>query len=234
MQGLKLWAEVFDDGDFFSLYSQKRELKPYFREKSGEIVSQAFTVKVKASLKGDEAEVNLITGLATKKEYRNQGLASSLIEQIKQESKLPLVLYPAVRRFYEGLGFKSGKGFEFTLPQKAINANKDPDISFLNYIYERSLSSYLKRDEWAWSTLLEDHDVVTSDDGYALIDKRDNKATEAAAFNPSSLLKLIGGKVVPLPCSKLEEYLLSSDAKHSVKLLGMSFPYLDMYIAEQY
>ena len=240
---IALWKEVFKDDDDFLIpffNARKDDLDVYYIKEDNKIVSVIYYIKTKALIHKKEEEVRLIVGVAIKKEYRKRGLMASLIASSRKHYTCPLLLYPAVRAYYEANGFySSSKALTFTFKERKLSFQSEYNIKTLNDIYNTSIRSKggLLRDEYAWHSLLEDHYLIFCNDSYALYNVKERCFSEATALNEAGskeLISSLSGKVTVIPGSFLEEYLIKQGYKGEETLLGMSSTPLDIYIAEQY
>lgn len=238
-----LWKEVFKDDDSFLvpfLKARQASADVYYTEKDGRIVSAVWYLGAEALINRSREDVRLIVGVATDSRYRKQGLMASLIESSRKNYTCPLVLYPAVRKYYEKNGFySSSKAFTFTLEEKRLQTEDSWDIEVLDDIYTEAIKEKggLLRDSYAWQAILEDHLLISTDGAYALYSPEEKHITEAAARSEESaeaLLGKLGGRVTAIPGSAMEKILLEKKQPKEETLLGMCSENLDIYIAEQY
>lgn len=240
---IKLWEEVFKDDDSFLvpfLAARRDTADVYYTKRDGKIVSAIWYLKADALIDSKVEEVRLIAGVATDKEYREQGLMAELIASSRKNYTCPLVLYPAVRKYYEKNGFySSSKALTFTLDERELCFTDDYSINDMNSIYTSSIKNKggLLRDAYAWHSILEDHYLIRVDEAYALYSPVENRIIEAAAATregAEALLSKLGGKVTAIPASEIETLLLKEGYNAEETMLGMCSQNIDIYIAEQY
>lgn len=240
---IDLWKRVFEDTDEFLvpfLKARKDITDVYFEERDGRIVATIWYIRTPALIKGERQDVMLISGVATDKAYRRQGIMASLIEESRQNYTVPLVLYPAVRSYYEANGFySSSKATTYILPENKFSFQERYDTNLLNSIYSQSIrkNGGLLRDKYAWEDILSDNYLIYTDGAYALFSPEEGGIKEAAAADEKSakaLLPLLGGKVTAIPGCALDSILSSMEYPSSEKLLGMCSEDNGIYIAEQY
>lgn len=238
-----LWKEVFKDDDSFLvpfLNARQASADVYYIEKDGRLVSAIWYLGAEALINRKREAVRLIVGVATDSRYRKQGLMASLIESSRRNYTCPLVLYPAVRKYYEKNGFySSSKAFTFTLNEKKLQTEDSWDIEELDAVYTESIKEKggLLRDSYAWQAILEDHLLIRNNGAYALYSPGEKHITEAAAISEESaveLLEKLGGRITAIPGSAMEKKLLELKLPKEETLLGMCSENLDIYIAEQY
>ncbi len=240
---ISLWKEVFKDDDSFLkpfLEARERDAEVFFEEQNGEIIAMVWFLRQQALIEGSIREIRLISGVATKEEYRKRGIMTKLLTSSCSQYKLPLVLFPAVRAFYEDNGFYSSSKIKcFRLPEKKLNFMNTYDIKHLDRIYMESIykNGGLLRDDYAWKELLSSYALITIDNAYAIYSFEEEAFIEATATEEESataLLNLIGGKVNTIPGSFLEEFLMKKEVPYEEKLMGMCSENIPFYIAEQY
>lgn len=238
-----LWKEVFKDDDSFLvpfLEARWNLSDVYYTELDGRIVSAIWYIRNQSLIDGKREDIRLIAGVATAAEYRKRGIMASLLEESRNNYTCPLVLYPAVRRYYEKHGFySSSKALTFTLEDGLVKAENSYDIAELDEIYRESIKKRggLLRDSYAWHSILEDHLLVKAEGAYALYSMEEKKFIEAAASSrkgAESLLEKLSGRVTAIPGSLMEEQLEKAGFKTEETLLGMCSDNIDIYIAEQY
>lgn len=240
---IALWKEVFCDDDSFLipfLEARKDSSDVYYTEKDGRIVSQIWYLAAEALISQQTVPMRLIVGVATDKAYRKHGLMTSLINETRKNYTCPLVLYPAVRGYYEKNGFySSSRARMFTLSEKQLKMDDEYKIESLDEIYTESIRKKggLLRDSYAWHGILEDHLIVSTKDAYALYSPEKKLITEAAAASAEgarALIERVGGKVTAIPGSIMEQVLIDTGTPSEEVMLGMCSENLDIYIAEQY
>ena len=240
---ISLWKEVFQDDDSFLkpfLEAREKDAEVFFKEHDGEIIAMVWFLRQKALIDEKIQDVRLISGVATKKEYRKRGIMTELLASASREYDVPLILFPAVRDFYEEQGFySSSKARVFTLAEKKPEFMDGRDIELLDSIYRESIEKEggLLRDEYAWRELLSSNALISIDKAYALYSFEKNLFIEATALDKKSsesLLQLIGGKVSTIPGSFFEGFLLNKDIPYEETLMGMCSENIPFYIAEQY
>lgn len=112
-QTRKLWEEVFaeDTKEFLDYYYQYMtdHNKIYTIEKDEQLVSMIHLNPYQIQLVGKLFPVHYIVGVATKKEYRKQGIMGTLLKKVLhdlQEQKEPITyLMPAAESIYTPYGF---------------------------------------------------------------------------------------------------------------------------------
>lgn len=240
---IDLWKRVFEDTDEFLLpflKARKDLSEVYYEEREGKIVAAIWYIRTPALISGKEQEVQLISGVATDKAYRRQGIMASLIASSRRNYTVPLVLYPAVRGYYEANGFFStSKATAYTLPEIKMSFQERYDINLLNSVYTQSIrkTDGLLRDEYAWSDILSDNYLIYTEGAYALFSPEEGEIKEAAALDEEAARKLLsrlGGRVTAIPGSALDDLLCTMDYPQEVRLLGMCSEDNGIYIAEQY
>lgn len=240
---IALWKEVFSDDDSFLipfLEARRDSSDVYYTEKDGRIVSQIWYLAVKAIVNQQTVPMQLIVGVATDKAYRKQGLMTSLINETRMNYTCPLVLYPAVRGYYEKNGFfSSSRARMFTLSEKQLKMDDEHDAARLDDIYTEAIRAKggLLRDSFAWHGILEDNLLISTKEAYALYSPEKKLITEAAAASKEGAMALIerlGGKVTAIPGSIMEQVLIDTGTPSEEVKLGMCSENLDIYIAEQY
>lgn len=240
---ISLWKEVFQDDDSFLkpfLEAREKDAEVFFKEHDGKIIAMIWFLRQKALIDKRIQEVRLISGVATKKEYRKRGIMTELLDSSSRKYDVPLILFPAVRAFYEEQGFySSSKARVFTLAEKKHNFMDGCNIKLLDDIYRESIEKEggLLRDEYAWKELLSSNALISIDKAYALYSFEKKLFIEAAALDKKSsesLLQLIGGRISTIPGSFFEGFLLNKDIPYEENLMGMCSENIPFYIAEQY
>lgn len=240
----KLWIETFNDSEeFFDDFYKHRFSSSivYLLEDDRELISAAWYIKSKYYLDEEIKDCFFVVGVATKEEYRKQGHMKTLLEEANLNATSPVFLYPAVRPYYEKLGFTSGHAFLFDIPSHDVPEFKysEFDINKLNEIYTASIKrcNGLIRDEYAWSEISNDYHVLIEEEAYMLVSKETGRIEEATALDKHSALVIypyLYGKVTVLPHSPLEKLLVKKEESHTKILLGMSNNGENIYIKEQY
>lgn len=240
----RLWINVFKDSDqFFESFYKNRFSSSivYIIEDEHEIISAAWYMKSKYYYEEELRDCYFIVGVATHEEYQRQGHMKSLLDHANNELNCPCFLFPAVRSYYEKLGFVSANAFVFDLsyrdtPQISFS---EFDIKKLDELYTSSimLSNGLVRDEIAWKDLEKVFNVLILEESYMLVLKETGEIVEAVALDKHSSLLIypyLYGKVTVIPHSPLEELLIKKQKSYTKTLLGMSNNGENVYIREQY
>lgn len=205
----KLWSIVFQEEPGFLETFFARRFAPeniFLAEVDGAIVSALHAPPVKfLTTEGTRIDAVYVVGAATLAEHRKRGYMEALLSAVKQESKVPVLLYPAVRRYYEKNGFSScssTKVYDLTQPHAQLDIatpsrtelpprsqKSDSElIGKLNTAYETSITVQggLLRDAIAWEFLLEEYysemSFIEDDEyGVAYAFVRNGQAVETAA-----------------------------------------------------
>ncbi len=262
-----LWQVVFNEEqgfleDFFSLRFAPDNI--FLIETDGIIVSALHALAVQfLDVRQGTIDASYIVGAATLDAYRKRGYMEELLKQVREQSEGPVLLYPAVRAYYEKHGFSSCSSSTvydlrqtsyFTQPPSQeipqVNVGRTvPDMKELNEAYEASIACNggLLRDTVAWKFILDGFgsDIIQiqedSNTAYALI--REGQAVEVAASTLQAgkeLLAELGARQVTgiktIQGSIIDELLSVTNAPFTSRLEGMSFPDIENnpYIGEQY
>lgn len=157
----ELYEEIFDDSQYFVDYyfsSYVRNTVNFVCEKDGQIVGMATIHPKKLKVSKKEVVAGYVYGVATKPEYRGQGIMKKLLEMIdeyavKNEYEY-LYLIPANPKIYEGLGYelvRNSSELEFdkdsiqteisTIKVEKVNEDKFNEcIEFIDKNYENRVS----------------------------------------------------------------------------------------------
>lgn len=182
---LSLWKEVFHDDDLFlTPFTEARfDTADVLMVPDGEgCASALWLIPFTAHKVCTFFPAWLLAGAATKEAHRRKGLMSTLIK-CAQSRHNDIFLYPEEdkRPFYRSLGFKDCFLPSPTIPEEA-QLVEDPDINELNTLYERAYNSqgFIKRDAFAWSTILDSASVFSTSEGFFI---KTPKTIEPLPFN---------------------------------------------------
>lgn len=191
----ELWKDIFQDSDeFLDNLENERSLITYRAERDGILVSAFHLFPVTIREKEEERKALYLIGAATRELYRRQGIMGSLIRKAISEQEEEILLYPAVRPFYESLGFTSPLFYRLPGYGKASSLSPDMEVDLqkLDHIYRNSMltQSVVLRDERAWRCTLEDNFAYTTATAYALIDRQDKKVVETMSLDAEGYQEL--------------------------------------------
>lgn len=199
----ELWMDVFhDDEAFLSSLEKERTITTYRHEEKGRLVAALHLFPIEIVEDGTARGAFYLVGAATRAEYRRRGLMGNLIAEARKEGEI--LLYPAVRGFYEKLGFISPvfRIEESEKKKPAAKENLHPDFDSLEESYENFFHhGCVRRDDRAWRETLADNRLVTYGNGYALISYNDGKLVESAYSDEeerAALLETAGAVIEPL------------------------------------
>lgn len=249
----RLWKNVFNDDDSFIIKFFNERFSPHnaaVAEADGEIVSAVHWIQCELLTHEGVYPASYIVGAATSQEFRKQGIMSGMLEFCKDLCRESfLVLFPAVRDFYEKQGFKTASfvrryalNRNYTEPAEAA----EPTTDELNEAYNIMLLQVgggISRDSTAWSFILDEKSVVfvKSAEGVAYALMKDGIAFETAASSLESAEMLLNRlssenvKYVQAAPNTYIDSLLFGEEHETIKM-GMLYPELDhnVYISEQY
>lgn len=182
---LELWKEVFHDDDIFlTPFTETRFnsadvlMVPY----GGGCASALWLIPFSAHKVRTSFPAWLLAGAATREEHRRKGLMSALIK-CAQSRHNDIFLYPEEdkRPFYRQLGFKDCLLPDIGIPADAL-LEETPDVNELNTLYESTYNSqgFIKRDAFAWSTILDSASVYRTNEGFFI---KTPKTVEPLPFN---------------------------------------------------
>ncbi len=198
----------------------------------------------------DHIPLRLLVGAATADSYRRMGMMAALLHQACESSATPIVLYPAVRSYYQRNGFQSSSRMHsYTL--EATAGSQPPtcqtmlDMELMDTTYTRSVQAHgaLVRDAFAWLNIVPDDGWATTLPCGAYAFGMGDTALECAGTDASSSRHLLQWAhehgvrhLQTIIGSPLDTYLQSLDTPCSDVLAGMSHGTLPpmMYIGEQY
>lgn len=216
---IALWKEVFHDTDDFLLPFVKHRLAEATilqTKADGKIVSAVWLLPLTLCAGEKESTIHLLVGAATLPSHRKQGLMGAIIEEAKKLFP-SIILYPEEnkRHYYRKHGFKDTETKVCTLNVQKLKETQNPDIKTLNAIYEEAHKDfYIKRDEYAWQTILDNKEVYLGDGLYFIKAPNGN--------NETCLTHNV----------QLEPYLISSEDRLSGMYYGEDLS--DLYIPEFY
>lgn len=189
-----LWHDVFEDPyEWIGKLDQDRKLETYEYMIDGRTVSALHLFDIRYMSDGRIHDAKYLVGAATLKEHRKKGYMSKLIGKAVEEHKEGIFLYPAVRPFYEGLGFQSPSfGVMRQKPWKTLDYESNADLDRLDSIYVScfSKSGCVLKDERAWKENLEENNLLMLDRAYALVSKESGKTVECAFCDQDGLEEL--------------------------------------------
>lgn len=199
----ELWMDVFhDDEAFLSSLERERTITTFRHEEKGRLVAALHLFPIEIVADGATRGAFYLVGAATKAEYRRRGFMGNLIAEARKKGEI--LLYPAIRGFYEKLGFFSPV-FHLSESKKKNTAAKEnlyPDFDSLEASYENFFhNGCVRRDERAWRETLADNRLMTYGNGYVLISRNDGKLVESAFFDEEEravLLETAGAVIEPL------------------------------------
>lgn len=248
-----LWKTVFNDEDSFIIKFFRDRFRPYnavVAEADGKIVSALHIVQCEMLTCGGIYPVSYIVGASTMPGYRGQGIMSKILEYCKNLScDSCIALFPAVRGFYEKLGFKTVSHVNRYSLNRSYTEKTDaekPSISELNEVYNTMIMQAgggVSRDRLAWEFILDEKSTVyvKNKSGGAYANVKDGVAVETAAADAESaelLLNKLSSEGVKFIQAAPGTYIdsLMSKEKHETVGMGMLYPGLDcsVYISEQY
>lgn len=181
---VELWHEVFSDPyDWIEKFDAERKPETYEHKISGRAVSALHLFDIRYSIKGEMHEAKYLVGAATYAQYRKNGYMSALIKEAIKDHSEGIFLFPAVRPFYQKLGFHSPRvGFAIGKSEKRIPCPDNPDNKRINSIYLSCFeqSGCIIKDERAWKEKLEENSLLLLSDSYALFSKTSKNLTECA------------------------------------------------------
>lgn len=179
-----LWHDVFGDAyEWIERLDHDRKLETYEYRTGGRTVSALHLFDVRYMTGESIHEAKYLVGAATLEEHRKKGYMSNLIGKAVEEHREGVFLYPAVRRFYEGLGFQSPSfGIMRQKPGKTMDFENDADIERLDSIYISCFSKTgcILKDERAWKESLAENNLLMLGSAYALVSKEDGRTVECA------------------------------------------------------
>lgn len=256
-----LWQVVFNEEqgfleDFFSLRFAPDNI--FLIETDGVIVSALHALDVRfLDVRQGTMNASYIVGAATLEAYRKRGYMEELLKHVREQAAGPVLLYPAVRAYYEKHGFSSCSSSTVYDLRRICHASSDAttcgekplDIEKLNEAYEASIQGNggLLRDAVAWKFILDGYrsDIIQINEvygtAYALI--QDGRATETGASTlqaAQNLLDELGARQVDsiktIQGSVIDKLLSVTNVPFTSRLEGMSFPDIENnpYIGEQY
>ncbi len=227
----ELWQTCFppDDGEPFFTREYARERALVVENDDGLIVSMLHFTLQTLTMWNVEIPVAYMLGVCTHPEYRKQGLAGDLVEQLLFElhlRKIPLaVLIPeneGVVRFYEKYGFCQ-VGIRQNIENTVID-NVQPvtvGLSKINEQYEKCFGAvpHLRRTNEQWKSIAAEYRIEAFADGYCAYDG-DNLLE--CSFTQSFYKHHLGA------CFKIIEskHMLSLAAERGLSLSGL---FLDDY-----
>ncbi len=181
---VELWHEVFfDPYDWIEQFDSERKPETYEYKLNGKAVSALHLFDIEYAFKGEIHKAKYLVGAATYAQYRNKGYMSALIKEAIKDHSEGIFLFPAVRPFYQKLGFQSpcleaviGK------PEKKLPYSEDLDIERINSIYLSCFSQTgcILKDERAWRESLEENHLLMLSSAYALVSCQTGQVTECA------------------------------------------------------
>lgn len=163
----KLWKEAFDDSDkFIGWYLENKSKSAIGIFNAGALLSVLHLVPYKVMVQGKQMQTYFITGAATSKERRGQGLMRQLLyealQHMRSEGVFLTYLYPFKHSFYEKYGWST---FSYvsrqTITKVRCKSDADvietKDVSLLSSLYNRMMRSYQgyvirSKKEWQWRT----------------------------------------------------------------------------------
>ena len=241
----EVWNVVFnEDPTFLKKFFLARfdSANIYVAEEDGTIVAALHALSSSYTKKGVTKPCYFIVGVATVVEYRKQGIMGKLLDFVHDIYDEPLMLFPAVRPYYEKHGYYSTSSvIEYPLPASLANDVLQEGFSYtaLNEIY--TLATYnsgaLNRDSLAWSFLTDGYETVHVQGAYAFLLKE--KVVEAMAVNEKAARRLVGILVrrglttIPVLADSPFTHFLS-DGKEVLMGMASRKKLSGIYIAEQY
>ncbi|MFA6689300.1 MAG: GNAT family N-acetyltransferase [Sphaerochaetaceae bacterium] len=218
----ELWGLVFDEEPgfldmFFSLRFDPSHV--FLIEEDGRIVSALHALPSRfLRADGDTSDATNIVGAATLAQYRRRGYMEALLKHVRKSGTTPVLLYPAVRAYYEKNGFCSCSVSTLYDLERSGGIQEDrcrpdethsqPDEIFSNALLDRFDAAYvasitpkggLLRDRDGWKLLLQGYapSIVTEDGrrygsaGFAYAFVVGDTAVETAAQDGPSAQALI-------------------------------------------
>lgn len=181
---VELWHEVFSDPyDWIEQFDTERKPETYEHKINGRAVSALHLFDIGYSFKGEVHKAKYLVGAATYAQYRNKGYMSALIKEAVKDHSEGIFLFPAVRPFYQKLGFHSPR-LESAIgkTEKHIPYSDHPDIKRINSIYLSCFSQTgcILKDERAWMGNLEENHLLMLNNAYALVSRQTGRVTECA------------------------------------------------------
>lgn len=216
-----LWRECFgqeDEGYFRRDYRPERTL--VVADDSGttaamlHIVPQTLIVPAHPSSgqPGREVPVAYIMGIGTSPEFRGQGFAGDLVEQVLFELHLrniPLaLLLPCGARmaeFYARYGFRQlgvmPRASALSGEEQTVHEITEADAAELNTLYERLCGStaHLRRDTEQWRHIAEEYELRRCDNRYRVLYQGavlEDSAAPLGQTEVSSCVKVIEAEAV--------------------------------------
>lgn len=205
-----LWHACFGDGDeaYF-----RREYRPgqtlVIADGSGppaammHMLFQTLRVPAQSAsgLSGREIQAAYVMGVGTHPDFRGQGFAGDLLEQLVFELHLRSIpmamLLPCgapMARFYAKYGFRQlgvMPGFTGTPAgeERRLTEVTDTDAAELNALYERLCTgtASLRRDVPRWTQIAEDYELYLGAGRYRVLDQGKIMEDSAAALKPTEV-----------------------------------------------
>jgi len=109
-QAMALWKYCFRDSDEFTKWYFERRAGDVLALADGELIAQQVIVPIPFSIRGERRAGCIVSGVATRPEYRGQGLMGSLMEQglayLRERGNAFAALYPSSYDFYRRYGWE--------------------------------------------------------------------------------------------------------------------------------
>jgi len=193
-----LWDDVFKEDPTFSNKFFSTRFFPehiFCARENNKIVASLHALPYTYQKEGKIYNCSYIVGAATAPTHRKQGLMEKLLNNAKENYNHPMVLFPAIRPYYEKRGYFTTThlhyyklqdlDFESSLKEESLNFDQ------LNSIYNEVTKEVgsVTRDEIAWQFLVDGYELVTVKDAYAFI--KYNNAIETAALTDEAAKNLL-------------------------------------------
>ena len=193
-----LWDDIFEeDSAFLNKFFSTRFFPEHIfcARENNKIVASLHALPYTYQKEGKIYNCSYIVGAATAPTHRKQGLMEKLLNNAKESYNHPMVLFPAIRPYYEKRGYFTTthlhyyklKELDFGKPTTKESLNFDQLNSIYNEVTKKNGS--VTRDEIAWQFLVDGYELVTVKDAYAFI--KYNNAIETAALTNEAAKNLL-------------------------------------------